>query len=645
MQQQGKNLPPGSTGRTLVVRNNKRFGFSWDLDELADDGLDSKDFRPDAAVVLKSTTQEQLDGERGFSFVHVPVEFKTAAGSNELGQVGGYWTAFRPPGCRYQVGLSIRQTTCTLFLLAPTGWAKVSTCDYLDRSKAVAEMLAFLLSDAPRDDSLLKLMGRGIDLMSLDEAEAVYEGRCAPAESPSLTFVPSTVDKRLPRPFFSSELLFGSRTQAWALHGELQDKEGDVQEEGQFIVTVKIVRKGKAVNGFVFSSRLARQAAQHAQLGWFEESLGVHVDRSTWDRHESHRVRVVEVFRGSRMATWDEAMHGQLLTVGKCIEALRACLVVLWRMRPMHHRDVSVYNLLVDCSMAVVTDPIGLDDEPQRLPARPFDFGNSRWANEASDGNKRRTRTVSLSGDDCWTGTYCFLSRAALYLDEFADDDGEDESAAAQHVKSVARHRHWHDAESLFLCFCAMVGSRFLRDGRLKEGLEAWLSSPADLPRSSWLDQASFLVRRLLRVKPLTTREAVEIKVTSTLLFACVDVLKRVVDVDRVAGEELAEGLFGGGPERDQQVFEGLLAACNEALAGLSVDVVGAQEDVCRLEGGPATRVLRSQTLNERVGASRSDPAESSKRSVEQDASTLQRSPKKQRRAGSSSGGKKDDAH
>lgn len=62
---------------------------------------------------IRTTTPQDL-------LVHVPIELKASRDTCELGQIGAYSTAFRPPGSSYQVGLGSRQSQLSLFLLSPT---------------------------------------------------------------------------------------------------------------------------------------------------------------------------------------------------------------------------------------------------------------------------------------------------------------------------------------------------------------------------------------------------------------------------------------------------------------------------------------------------------------------------------------------
>lgn len=108
------------------------------------------------------------------------------------------------------------------------------------------------------------------------------------------------------------------------MQGDLVRSDGTVEEAGDFAVTAKPVSKGKAVNGFVFSRRLADAQAAHFQAGWFEQCVGTHVDMAAMACSQSHRICIVEMFRGPRLYTWDEAAQSATLTVMRCVEAFRA---------------------------------------------------------------------------------------------------------------------------------------------------------------------------------------------------------------------------------------------------------------------------------------------------------------------------------
>lgn len=45
--------------------------------------------------------------------------------------------------------------------------------------------------------------------------------------------------------------------------------------------------------------------------------------------------------------TWDEAAQSEPLSVIDVIRAFHDGVRVLWQMRPLHHRDVSIFNMLL----------------------------------------------------------------------------------------------------------------------------------------------------------------------------------------------------------------------------------------------------------------------------------------------------------
>lgn len=103
-----------------------------DSDELWEDGLDDKDFRPDAVITSKTISNKDLNGPRGFAHVHVPVEVKTATGS--------------------------------------------SAKDYDQKDKSLANLLAFVLSDAARDDYVTQGLRTGVSLRTGQQLQALYDG-------------------------------------------------------------------------------------------------------------------------------------------------------------------------------------------------------------------------------------------------------------------------------------------------------------------------------------------------------------------------------------------------------------------------------------------------------------------------------------
>lgn len=573
LQLHGLNLPAGVKTRKLIVSNNRESGFTWNSDEPIPHDMDEGDFRCDAAIVNHAVTEEHLAGEGGFSFVHVPIELaKTTMRRCELGQIGAYSITFRAPGSRYQVGLGIQHSQLFLFLLSPTGWARIAEADYTNRNKEVSEILAFCLSDAARDDTLVALAQAGIPLKDGLEVQAIYDGRGKDDRPiPSSKFHPDLPGNRLPRPFFSSEMLYGARSQAWALKGRLINNHGEESESEEFIVISKLLRKGKAVNSYVFSEGLKNIAPKQSRARWFEESLGINIDEASFKNPASQRVRVVEILRGPRLQTWDEAMSSGTLTVVSAIAAFRACLLVLWSMRPLHHRDVSISNLLLNPLIKTHPSKIALDEaEPTPLPARLFDYGNARWGSEPSDIDRRHAQVRSISEDDSWTGTYHFLSRAALYLDRVVRNGDNDENSIAERIRSIAQHHHWHDAESLFFCFAVLACSRFQRFPKIKKAIDDWLSAPEVPSRRSWLPSVSDLRGVLRDLQLRSDRENEERDTVAELLLSCGLMLREVADTDGVDGILLATSLFADGPRQDAKVFGELLAACNTAITRLN---------------------------------------------------------------------------
>lgn len=110
---------------------------------------------------------------------------------------------------------------------------------------------------------------------------------------------------------------------------------------------------------------------------------------------------------------------------------------------------------------------------PEPVCGRPFDFGNSRWGSEPSEAKRRHKRVKSLVDDDAWTGTYMFLSRAALFHDEFAESGGGKRSC-----RSRGQHRLpptlARPGKSV-LVLHVPARKRFQRSKRVKDTLTGWL--------------------------------------------------------------------------------------------------------------------------------------------------------------------------
>lgn len=600
------SLPAGSGSRRMLARKNKRIGFTFDPDETFPDGQGSKDFRPDCAIVKSSIRGVDLDGDSGFRHVHVPVECTTASGGSELGQVGAYSIAFRAPGSRYQVALSIRQTLLRLFIFSPTGWAVARQADYSLRNKAVAEILAFVVSDAARDDSLRHVTQSGLPLIEPCQGESLYNNTDVSRDRGLQFRVDADSHGALPRPFFSSERLWGARTQAWEVQGSIVTSDGDTVEEGTYILTCKLLRPGKAANSLVYSQRLREQSPLHARQGWFEVSRGLSLDLREMQNPRVQRMRVVEILNGPRWSTWDEVSQRSDVSVRHCFCAFRDCLRALWQMRPLHHRDISIHNLLIAVTppAAVATDVPLVDSNPLPPFGRPFDFGNARWGSEPSDSKRRHQRSASLAQDDLWTGTYHFLSRAALLLDEAT---GEDDDTSGFHeetrrlVHEQGQHRHWHDAESLFLCLSFLLASRFRHAMPIHRLLDAWLKITRDDGELSFLQQAKKVMACLARYRGSNAREEAEIKAAMHALREMLGLLEGVVGEEDFGTDNHVKMLFQASESFERNLFEGLLSAANKAVDRIAE--VDAAPRLPTLLGSevPSSRSLRSRQVHERI--------------------------------------------
>lgn len=76
-------------------------------------------------------------------------------------------------------------------------------------------------------------------------------------------------NSKIDQPIFSSKLLWGSKTHVWELHGCIVDGDGDGKTlaAGTFVITCKLLPKGKIPKYSCISSRLARQHVSHAEQG------------------------------------------------------------------------------------------------------------------------------------------------------------------------------------------------------------------------------------------------------------------------------------------------------------------------------------------------------------------------------------------
>ena len=195
------------------------------------------------------------------------------------------------------------------------------------------------------------------------------------------------------------------------------------------------------------------------------------------------RVGVLEVVRGAPGIIW--AAVAPALPVSDLFRAFGDGIRGIHALRPLHHRDVSVYNLLVN--EEALHD--GAEEERRmeaklawenedvapRLVTSIIDYDRSRFGDDPSDILRRKAARASsvvdpdMSFDDAITGTIPFTSRAQAMLMRVGE--GKAHQTLINLVKQEGRHRHWHwhDVESL--CFCVIFAffSRYESVMRLGE--------------------------------------------------------------------------------------------------------------------------------------------------------------------------------
>lgn len=272
-------------------------------------------------------------------------------------------------------------------------------------------------------------------------------------------------------------------------------------------------------------------------------------------------------------------------------------------MRPLHHRDVSIDNLLItSLPMSTRVDIELEEDAPGAVVGRLFDFGNARWGAEPSDSRRRHERTSSMAADDVWTGTYHFLSRAALLLDDVVGNE-EDQDRMRDDMRDLVRtqgqHRHWHDLESLFLCLAFLLGSRFRDLKGMQRHLTQWLAIERDSADWSFLPQARGVMLRLASVKGRCKREQVEIKHTMHALRTLLGIFEGIVgEVDYETDVHVRQ-LFDGSPAVEKAIFKGVLKVANDAIAGLLEVEAEARPKTLPDDSETPTRSLRTRQVQE----------------------------------------------
>ncbi|CAO1617130.1 unnamed protein product [Sympodiomycopsis kandeliae] len=264
------------------------------------------------------------------------------------------------------------------------------------------------------------------------------------------------------------------------------------------------------------------------------------------------------------------------------------------------------------CNAVIVkhfTKTQDLDADPSESNAgvpcgRLFDYGNSRWADEPSEAKRRQaSHTRALSADNAWTGTKVFLSRGALMMDSLASEDVAASDTDESNVK--AQHRHWHDLESLALCYGMLLASRYRRFDRIRQILQDWMETKRTITQRSILGNLDAIHRELQLVGQRLQEPAgkEEIVVAQDIIGSVIDIMLSVAS-SRVVSEQEGQ-LFEPNAKLEEGSFASVLEVTNKMIAQLC-------EISSRFEGaslpslsmGVPRRVLRSSTIRERVNVS-----------------------------------------
>lgn len=246
---------------------------------------------------------------------------------------------------------------------------------------------------------------------------------------------------------FRSPGLFGSKTRVWSVDGVLGGTGVASSDRQSFVLKHSFMRPGRVADGHYFMERVVWRAMEQNRRieHWFPNSAGIWVDgRFRFkDPQSTPRVGVVHSMSTARGATWQQG--GADASVADMLRAARDAVRIIAAMRPFHHRDVSLGNLMV------YTDATadGYEDERMRpwlqwdktgpappLVAQIIDFERGRWGEEPSDYTQRRRveqgepRDPDESIDNAHTGTLPFLARAQAAVRRIVmrrdEDDVED---------------------------------------------------------------------------------------------------------------------------------------------------------------------------------------------------------------------------
>ncbi|CAO1630848.1 unnamed protein product [Sympodiomycopsis kandeliae] len=543
---------------TILGLGNK--AIDWRTHEDSDQSSLGPDFRPDAVMVAPKIKDADLRRPGGAQLVRLPIEIKKQGGSPEIGQCGSYSVAFRAPGARYSMALSIRHTTLRLMVLSTSQWAELGKVDYYDILSVEPLLEILALAMLPPDLTLQRMWSDQIPLLWSAESEALYTNGLQAGsidwQRPRRNFKP--LNGSPSGPIYNSLQVFGSRTQVWTVDGTIECQ-GEELEEGSYVVVAKFLRPGKAINTVVFQERLHQQLQLHGRPLLIEECIGVWFSEEGL-RLRDRRILVVQIFRGPAKATWAESVDG--MTLAAAWTAFADAIRVLWSSRPLHHRDISPLNLMwiPKTTGTRRSSPQPLQVSPgDQLTSSLLDLDNARWNLEPSEFGRRSARQRQLSHDDAWTGTPSFMARATFLMDP---------------QQPERTHQHWHDLESLVLCLLYMVYMRFRSLAGIGEVFQSWIHNPLE-----WNDHTVLFRGLVPRLRQQIVSQRLQIskgdlkqmQVTLTRLVSLEEAFlpTTVQSLDATEEDEIA-GLFGLTEEAEEGLFASCLAVAEKAQQELS---------------------------------------------------------------------------
>ncbi|CAO1639099.1 unnamed protein product [Sympodiomycopsis kandeliae] len=534
--------------------------------------------KPDIVITNQGSTAADLKVEGGAQKAHVLIEGKTPSGTTPEAQCGKYVIGFAVPGSRYTVILGLRGSRFRVFLFTAKAWSQIATFNYLDRDETTLEWLSFILSDRAVDRAFEEKCGAPLDLVTGKAVEEWYENG-APAKEWRRSCPQFLIsDGKLGAPLFRSPAMFGSRTMVWEVEGKIISAAGATLEAGTYVLKHSFVRAGRVPNSHHFAQLVAEQRPWAAKAGWFVDSAGICFDDVSLELSSKTgcRVGLVEVTRGQAGQTWHSTASG--ISLSSLFRAFRDAVRAIYALRPLHHRDISVFNLFLNVAAignlqdeekrmeAVLEWPTG--DAVPELVAAPFDYDRSRYGSDPSDLLKRQAVRANEvvdpdnSLDDAVTGTMPFLSRAQESLD--AAESGRMHRDLVRVVREQGCHRLWHDVESL--CVCTMY-SFFVRYEEqcpeLSSRIEDWFRSSAVsmISASTWL---AGLVRQTVSLasRSVGSQERKEMQAFCKVFDRLQEAFKDTIPAaDASVEEELGCQFAEVGPAFWQQVLQVALDA------------------------------------------------------------------------------------